>query len=415
MEAAAVFILIFLFWGVVKLILAVGGRTVHAVGRAAAGKGTLSENLEVAFKGLGSLEVRVVDTRLSQEPDAPIVKEVQVKGLLPIRTRRPLGFVTSVFDNTSGTFQPVKCPTESFQEPHTLAYQHSTELGFIEAGIGFVSWIRVGVVLPQLLETPFGGRRNLAAVLRLIDLDNKPDIRAGYHEPDHAGLLWQRQVDFEYLVEGKGYEELEALRNEARTLAVKTALCIAMWDGSLGEPEGEVLRTWIQKVLSGYSGERRETVRCSLNTAMKEGYAAARQGHLNLTDLMHRLNEIGESASKYETIELCYDVLTAREVLNPDAAKMIDLAAKVLGLDLSEVEKIRDLRLVSLRTEITAEVGVEELLGMDPSWDTDRKKRHLRQEFQKWNNRLTTLSEGAERDNAQRMLDAISEVRQQYG
>jgi len=50
-----------------------------------------------------------------------------------------------------------------------------------------------------------------------------------------------------------------------------------------------------------------------------------------LTGLTRRLNEIDDKASKYETIELCYDVLTARDELHPDAAKIIDLAARKLS------------------------------------------------------------------------------------
>jgi hypothetical protein len=58
---------------------------------------------------------------------------------------------------------------------------------------------------------------------------------------------------------------------------------------------------------------------------------------------------------------------------------------------------------------------VEELLNIDPRWDAGKIKAHLRTEFQKWNNRLTTLPEGDERESAQKMLDAISEARKRYG
>jgi len=39
---------------------------------------------------------------------------------------------------------------------------------------------------------------------------------------------------------------------------------------------------------------------------------------------------------------------------------------------------------------------------------------HLREEFNKWNNRLNTLPEGVERDNAQQMLGLISDARKKY-
>ena len=71
---------------------------------------------------------------------------------------------------------------EMFEEPRTFAYQHTVEVGEIEPGIGFITWIRVGVVLPQILQPPVGGQCNFFCVLRLVDLDNLPDISRNFHQ-----------------------------------------------------------------------------------------------------------------------------------------------------------------------------------------------------------------------------------------
>jgi len=55
------------------------------------------------------------------------------------------------------------------------------------------------------------------------------------------------------------------------------------------------------------------------------------------------------------------------------------------------------------------------ILGIESGWDEKRIKHHLLQEFLKWNNRLYTLPEGTERENAQRMIDLIAEARITYG
>ena len=44
----------------------------------------------------------------------------------------------------------------------------------------------------------------------------------------------------------------------------------------------------------------------------------------------------------------------------------------------------------------------------------DRTLKHLREQFYKWNNRLSALQEGEERRNAQRMLELIAEARKTY-
>ena len=58
--------------------------------------------------------------------------------------------------------------------------------------------------------------------------------------------------------------------------------------------------------------------------------------------------------------------------------------------------------------------SLENILGIDTTWTQEEIKKHLRKEFQKWNNRINTLPEGTERDRAQSMLDNIAEARKKY-
>ena len=78
-----------------------------------------------------------------------------------------------------------------------------------------------------------------------------------------------------------------------------------------------------------------------------------------------------------------------------------------------EIKKIQDHK-ISGDTLLSHRASIEELLEIDPDWDTARKKRHLSDEYNIWNNRLNTLPEGGERENAQQMLNLISEARAQY-
>jgi hypothetical protein len=410
-EAVFGFLGIILFWVAVNWIFRAGAGTVRAAARAASGKGSFADNFQASVLGMKPIEVRLHDN----STDGIEVKEIQVKGILPIRNAYRLGFVTSVFDNTSGEFEPVVSSVDQFQEPHTIAYQHAVEIGPTEPGIGFITWVRAGVVLPQILEPPYGGKREFAAVLRLINLENKPDITNGYHDKDHSGLLWQTVLKFEYKTKSKGYLELAESRDAARAICVKIAMAIAMWDGALADKEGQILKSWIEKILSSASGQRREKLKAALNGSLKEAYAAGKSYNLSLRELTKALNDTGDETTKYEAIELCYDLLAAKGSNAADEARIIDLVAKSLELDLSELEKIRDIKIVNLAAGLSQSASVEELLGIDPRWDAGEIKRHLRNEFQKWNNRLTALPEGPDRDSAQKMLDAISDARKRYG
>ena len=69
---------------------------------------------------------------------------------------------------------------------------------------------------------------------------------------------------------------------------------------------------------------------------------------------------------------------------------------------------------MSLSNQATQNSSIEEILGIEKSWDKEKIKKHLTTEFQKWNNRISTLKEGEERNNAQLMLNKIADARKKY-
>lgn len=411
MEGILGLIGIFLFFAAINWVFRIAKGTVRAAARAAAGKGSFTDNFQASVVGMKPIEVRLKDVTT----EGIEAKEIEIKGLLPIQHAYRVAFVTSVFDDTTGVFEPIISSVEQFQEPRTLAYQHAVEVGQVDAGVGFITWIRVGVLLPQIFQTPYGGRRRIAAVLRLINLDNRPEITNGFHQKDSAGILWQTVLRFDYDVRSKGYLEIAENRDAALAICVKIAMAIAMWDGQLSDREGFTIKSWVERVLGSAAGERRDKLKQSLNRALRESHDAGKKFELSLRELTKSLSDIGDEAVKYEAIELCYDVLAAKGAKSADEARIIDLVARSLDLDMRELERIRDIKIVDVASGLSASGSVEELLGIDPRWDAAKIKAHLRSEFQKWNNRIADLPEGAERDSAQKMLDAISQARKRYG
>ena len=134
--------------------------------------------------------------------------------------------------------------------------------------------------------------------------------------------------------------------------------------------------------------------------------------HLKLTG---RLNEIADKTSKYETIELCFEVMAADGVADTKEIILIRKIAESLDLDMDEIESMRDQKIINLDSSISGHASIEVLLGIEPDWPEGKVKKHLRSEFQKWNNRLNTLSEGKEGDNAHLMLNRIAEANKKYG
>ena len=401
-------------WIIVRKVIGAGVKTVRAAAKTAAGKGSFNENMEVAFRGLGQFELRLNDVALGNDGKGPVAKAIECKGLFPESVVGNVAFLVSLFDNTSEELQPVIAVLEDFQEPFSTAFQSKVEIGEIELGLGIASWVRVGAILPDILQPPRGGRRNLVAVCRFVDVDSAVEIHLGFGGKDDDGILWQRTLQFDHHFANKGYIEAAEHRDEAKALSVKIGIAIAMSDGTLDGTEGATIQSWIRKEISTYTDTRQQELKKVYNDAMREAYEAARRSELVLSEITSRLNQIGEISTKYETLELCFDVMAADGVADAEELRTIRRVADALELDFDEIERMKDQKIIELGSDLCAQASIEDILGIDPSWGEERTKEYLRDEFQKWNNRLMTLCEGEERHNAQRMLDLISEARVKY-
>ncbi len=349
------------------------------------------------------LTARIIERRLDEKDDAsPMIKVVEGKGLLPHTQRTNIDFVVSLLD---GNKKPVICPIEKFQESGTIAYQDTTHAGNLEP-CGIRDWARLGIIIPVLIP-PRGGKQQLIAVLRVIDAGNPPKIISG-KSVSNTGILWEQRIQFQYNYDGKGYEEQAEHRDESRVLSVKIAMAVAMADGSLDNAEGNVIKNWIKREISPYEEEKRERMRDLYNNALREADADAKHGALNINRLARRLDEIGEKPVKYETMELCYDIMSADGIAHKAEMEMLNQIGEMLKLDMREIGKMRDNAIMGLDANF-AEDDAQNMLGINPGWDREKIKKHLRGEFKKWIARSASLSVEKERDHARRMLDLIAQ------
>ena len=190
-------------------------------------------------------------------------------------------------------------------------------------------------------------------------------------------------------------------------------MSVAMADGSLDDSEGNAIKHWIKKAIAPFSGKKQEQLKKIYNDALRTSYQEAKSGDLSVGGAIERLEELAETPQKYEAIELCFEVMAADGVADENEIKKIKGIAEGLGLDFDEIEKLRDKHLVGMELSME-QASIETILNIDPNWSNEKIKKHLAVEFAKWNNRLNTLAEGQERENAQKMLDLIAEGRKKY-
>lgn len=415
MDAIGSLIGALIFFGLLSYVIRLLSGAVRATGRTIAGKGSFAENFEFAFKGMAPLEGRLSPTTLNSDGSGPLVMAIQIKGLFPsaASTFETTSFFTSVFDETSGELVPVLSYIDDFQERNSRVFQYQAPMGRVLPNQGFITWVRAGVVIPDLIQPPYSGNRKIVANMRMMDASEAPLIVHGFHDKT-TQIGWQRTFHFEHSFKDKGYLEAAEHRDKAIGLAISLGLILAMPDGTLNDAEGRILKKWIEKMISSYSGEHRITLKDKYNAALIDSYRLARNGQLSLTGIVTELNQVAEKSVKYDAIELCFDIMTVGGTADTDKLRVIRLVAEVLKLDLGEIEKIKDQHIVNLGSSLSEQASVEMLLGIKPDWNTDQVNRHLRSEFQKWNNRLNVV-QGQERESAQQMLDLIAEARRKYG
>jgi len=409
-----IFVILLLIFGPAIFITVIksAGKTVKAAGKTVIGKGSMKENMELEFKGMGSMQIRLHSNKLESEH---VFLEVQCKGLFPINFQTRVGFMVSVLTKDfKGETAPVLSLISEFQEPNTIAFQDLTVVGEVSGEQGYMEWIRIGIVPLEILQSTFGGRQQLLIVTRLVDMDNIPAVSLGFEDPDSVLSLWSNVQEYEHIFINKGYREEAENIDKARALSIEIGMAVAMADGGLDDTEGAVLKEWIEKVLDTFDGEKEKELKKVYNDAMKSSYQLAESGDLVLGNICKQLNDIGEAAQKYEALELAHKVMAADGIVHAKEMKVIHKVADALGIDADELASIRDQQIVAL--DVTVDnLDLESLLGIDPSWSNSKTLKHLRQEYQKWNSRLNTLPEGSERENAQKMLDSIAKARKRYG
>lgn len=357
---------------------------------------------------LGDLQIRVVEKQL----DKVSGYEVQCKGLIPVYTRKTVGFITSIIcKDKTGDWSPVLSMLDFSQEDSSTAYQSILDMGEIPGSVGYSDWVGIAMFFPDMLQASYGGNQKLGIVVRLVDMNDMPLVSLGFSP--RSDSIWTESVDFEYDFDSKGYKEEQVDKDESRALAIKLGVAVALVDDNFDDREGETLKKWIKKIIAPYSDERKEELKELYENAWEESYKLELSGNLSLNDICNKMNEIADKAQKHEALELVNEIMAADTKILESETKLINHICELLDIDPIDAEKIRDKQLVKLKPT-SGNIGIESLLGIDPTWSNSKILGQLGKEFVKWNGRMNSLQEGKEKDNAQRMLDLIGETRKKY-
>jgi tellurite resistance protein len=193
---------------------------------------------------------------------------------------------------------------------------------------------------------------------------------------------------------------------------VELALACACADGTVDQRELRVVHRWMTACLT----ERNEDpaaelakLKAGLNDAMKTGV----RGGADIGTITSRIRKLALPAVSQAALSLCVEVIAADGELHAEELKSVRSIASGLGLDYDQLQSLLDKQFV--KSAVTsAQENLEAIVGIDPSWDKERIRKHLANQFMKWNSRAPAAKTVEDQGRIRMMLDAIAKLKKKY-
>ena len=404
MEAIFTLILLVVGYSIVGSLFGVGAKAVGA------GAKTLMEGGSFADHYSNKLQFKV--EKLPKDEDS-IYETFGVfsKGNPNITLDHPAMLIFKLFDKT--TSLPIVSTFEMTSEESSRVFEHAVSIGNMQDKY-WPDWARVSALIPESLIGPHKGNRTLQLQCFLWYEHLKPEFERGYLPEDTTGGINVFTHEFNLNLTNPGYLEVDDERLEVQVASIKLAISIAMADGTLDKSEGTEIKNWVKGIVDSAGESQRDEIKETLNNALEEAYNEVKSSPIDIEQVCADIKDIGSAADKFDLIELCLDVMAADGEADKEELKQIEQISKLVGIDYDEISKMKDQRLIKLDPTSSSNSGLEEKLDIDPEWDNEKINKHILSLYGKWNGRLNSLSEGIERENAQKMLDLIAEARKKY-
>jgi DnaJ-domain-containing protein 1 len=176
----------------------------------------------------------------------------------------------------------------------------------------------------------------------------------------------------------------------------------------VSDKERGLVREWLDNKINDIKEQYQAQVRRSaLATYRPSG------GRLSDAELREYATHIKEGPGELaqETLLLAFKIVAADGVLSPGEYQTLQGIQKALEISDNRFRDLYDLHLASLRREGGSTGPKVDELGIDPSWPKERKLAHLISEFAKYNARMQSVKDDAQRAHCKRMIDLISRTK----
>lgn len=283
--------------------------------------------------------------------------------------------------------------------PKAPEFIHVAELGRLPHEVTRLEeWTAVARLRTDGQVFPRRGRRMLKFSTSILSADGSREL-AG------AGCK------FAYENPMPGYLDLQENDERTKVLTVALAFAVSAADNKLYECEIEPIKRWARENVLDSSESNSSQSRDKLEKALSKTIAFFSEGNkLDVIKLCEEVVEIAPVGQRYETLELCLRVAGAKGSVNAEEMAMLMGLGSRLEVDPA---RFRALMQKILPIDMHEFMDTNDVLGITSDMSREKTRKHLNQEYSKWNSRVTSPNPEIQ-SKADQMLKLIAEARGHY-
>lgn len=361
---------------------------------------TEESNLPVDMK---ALNCRIQWTKLEEENSIYDAFSIEICGTINAPTDNcDTTLQISIMDVTDGAANAKvvqsRLPQWSSQNgPDPSEFSFNVRLGRLPNTITTIpDWTSIAQIRFDWLMFPRKGQRRLQFTTTIMSAENNQ-------------LLAQAQYAFACENPFFGYIDLQENGERTNILAVALAFAVSAADNELYDCEIELIKNWARdNILDNSSSDSDEQ---KLNKALEKTISFFRAGNnIDAYKICDEIVSIAPVAQRYDILELCLYVAQSKGSVTTEELALLKNMAEWLDVD---SEKFRIMMEKVLPVDMHQVRDVETILGITSDMTKEKVRKHLNQEYSKWNSRVTNADPDIQ-NQADQMLKLIAETRNQY-
>lgn len=331
---------------------------------------------------------------------------IDVSGGIEVAVESIVDLVVTMEDVSDGSSQPVYATMEKYQDDQTGQFVLRSTLGKVSSpGRPDSGWTSVGVVPLANIRAPKSGKRTLRLSCAAV-----PAELAGLTVIDErlrAGMLAAATTQLDVMLVRKGYVEQRYARQNAAGLVVCLGYAFAGRLRRDPTQPGLVIKAWMRRYLEQLKGEDVRLV-AQAQASLEAAVVMCRGTWPELGVACRELLAYEVAGMPQEALALCVEVGRVDGAVSSEVMAELKGLCRELSLGLEELRRHID----AANEGADRDQEHAELVGVDLGWDARRIRRHLLDQFTKWNSRHP--KDAAERAIITRQLEAIAKLRQRY-